>query len=57
MGKKKIQIDQIVIPVMFYVDEETNEKVYDFEGMAEQFENELSQLDDSVLVICSVKDN
>mgnify|MGYP003338372781 CR=1 FL=1 len=55
MGKKKIQIDQIVIPVMFYIDEETNEKVYDFEGMAEEFENKLSELDDSVVVMCSVE--
>jgi len=29
-------------------------KVYDFEGMAEEFENELSKLDDSVVVMCSV---
>lgn len=34
-------------------------KVYDFEGMAEEFENELSKLDDNVVVVCSVstKDN
>lgn len=48
---------QIVVPIMYYIDEVTGQKHYDFEGMAEQFENELSQLDDSVLVICSVKDN
>ena len=48
---------QIVIPIMFYIDEETNQKVYDFEGMAEEFENKLSELDDSVVVMCSVESN
>lgn len=48
---------QIVIPIMFYIDEETNQKVYDFEAMAEEFENKLSELDDSVVVMCSVESN
>ena len=51
MAEKK----QIVVPVMYYIDEETGKRHFDFEGMAEQFENELSQLDDSVVVMCSVE--
>ena len=57
MAKKIAQIEQIVIPVMYYIDEDTNEKVYDFDGMAEEFENKLSELDDSVVVMCSVETN
>ena len=57
MAKKNLQIEEIVIPVMYYIDEETNQKVYDFEGMAEEFENKLSELDDSVVVMCSVESN
>jgi hypothetical protein len=42
------------VPVNFYIDDDGN-KVYDFEGMADQFENQLSELDDSVVVMCSVE--
>ena len=49
--------EKIIIPIMFYIDEETNEKVYDFEAMAEEFENQLSKLDKSVVVMCSVESN
>ena len=31
-----------------------SKKVYDFEGMADEFENRLSELDESVVVMCSV---
>jgi hypothetical protein len=40
---------------MYYIDEATNKKVYDFEAMAEEFENKLSKLDESVVVMCSVE--
>jgi len=29
-------------------------KVYDFEGMADEFENELSKLDNTIDVVCSI---
>ena len=53
--------DKIEIDIAYYhpEDAEGNEdetiKVFDFEGMAEEFENELSKLDDSVVVMCSVE--
>ena len=46
---------EIIVPIMYYIDEATNKKVYDFEAMAEEFENQLSELDDSVVVMCSVE--
>ena len=49
--------EKIIIPIMFYIDEDTNEKVYDFDAMAEEFENQLSKLDESVVVMCSVESN
>jgi ribosomal protein L31 len=41
----------------YHPDDNEEEKVYDFEGMVEEFENKLSQLDDSVVVMCSVETN
>jgi hypothetical protein len=41
----------------YHPDDNEDEKVYDFEGMVEEFENKLSQLDDSVVVMCSVETN
>ena len=42
------------VPVNFYTDEEGN-KVYDYEGMADQFEEQLAELDKSVVVMVSVE--
>ena len=45
---------EIQVRILFYVDDDGN-KMYDFESMAEQFEIELSKLDKSVVVMCSVE--
>jgi|TARA_B100001094_G_scaffold296635_1_gene319004 hypothetical protein len=44
----------IQIPIYYYEDDEGN-RVYDFEEMANEFEHKLSELDESVVVMCSVK--
>ena len=44
------------VPVNFYTDDLGN-KVYDYEGMADQFEEQLSQLDESAVVMVSVETN
>jgi hypothetical protein len=46
---------EIIVPIMYYIDDETNKKVYDFEEMTAEFEKQLSELDDSVVVMCSVE--
>lgn len=46
----------IKIPIMYYIDENGN-KVYDFEEMTDTFENQLSQLDENVTIMCSVEDS
>lgn len=46
--------ETIQIPINYWVDDDGN-KVYDFEFMTEQFEIELSKLDKSVVVMCSVE--
>ena len=51
MTKKEL----IIVPVMYYIDDETGKRHFDFEGMAEQFEKELSELDNSVDVTISVE--
>ena len=48
---------KIEVGVYWYQDEETGEIVYDFEEMANEFENKLSELDPSVVVMCSVESN
>jgi len=45
--------DKIEIPIMYYIDDETNKKVYDLEGMANEFENMLSRIT-KVSVMCSI---
>ena len=45
---------KIRIPICFYIDDD-GKNHYDFEAMAEEFENELSKLDESVIVMCSVE--
>ena len=61
--KKKKQINEKNIPtkievaVYWYQDEETGEINFDFEEMADEFEMRLSELDESVVVMCSVENN
>ena len=52
--KEEIVVNQIVIPI-YYIINEDGGKTYDFEMMAEEFENKLSELDDSVVIMCSVE--
>ena len=54
--KKEIAVNQIVLPT-YYIVNEDGSITYDFEMMAEEFENKLSELDDSVVVMCSVEYN
>jgi len=55
--KEEVQLqNKIVIPIYFYEDKETGEKVYDLEEMTNEFENRLSALTGAT-VICSVKEN
>lgn len=48
MEKNKIEVN-----IYYYIDE-NGKKVYDFEEMANEFEQKLSELDDSVVVMVSV---
>ena len=57
--KERIQqenraVNQIVLPT-YYILNEDGSITYDFEMMVEEFENKLSELDDSVVVMCSVE--
>ena len=52
--KTKNIVNQIVIPT-YYIVNDDGSITYDFEQMTEEFENELSKLDDSVVVMCSVE--
>ena len=52
--EREIAVNQIVLPTS-YIRNEDGSITYDFEMMAEEFENELSKLDDSVVVMCSVE--
>jgi hypothetical protein len=49
MEKNKIEVN-----IYYYIDE-NGKKVYDFEEMADEFEQKLSELDDSVVVMVSVE--
>jgi 6-pyruvoyl-tetrahydropterin synthase len=49
MEKNKIEVG-----IYYYIDE-NGKKVYDFEEMANEFEQKLSELDDSVVVMVSVE--
>ena len=44
----------IQIPIYYYEDDNGN-KVYDFEEMANEFEQKLSELDETAVVMCSVE--
>ena len=46
--------DEILVPIMYYIDD-NGKKIYDYEGMANHFEQELSKLDDSIVVMCSIQ--
>ena len=46
---------KIEIPICFYKDDEGN-KVYDYEAMAEEFENRLSKITKAT-VMCSVSED
>tara|TARA_R110000824_G_C14769655_1_gene630751 strand:+ start:368 stop:529 length:162 start_codon:yes stop_codon:yes gene_type:complete len=46
--------EEILVPI-YYIVNEDGSKTYDFEQMTEEFENKLSELDDSVVVMCSVE--
>ena len=43
----------IQIPIYYYEDDDGN-KVYDFEEMADEFEQKLSELDETAVVTCDV---
>jgi len=45
----------IEVNVCFYVDEVTGKNVYDFEQMADEFEDKLSELDENVVVMVSIQ--
>ena len=52
--KKETGTTYFTVPVNFYTDDLGN-KVYDYEGMADQFEEQLSELDESAVVMVSVE--
>tara|TARA_R100001163_G_C4882673_1_gene79269 strand:+ start:233 stop:436 length:204 start_codon:yes stop_codon:yes gene_type:complete len=48
----------IKVPIFYYsmpLSNGTEKRVYDYEAMADEFENELSKLDPNVVVMCSVE--
>ena len=47
--------NKIEVPICFYTDDDGN-KVYDYEAMAEEFENRLSKIV-GVTVMCSVSED
>ena len=54
---KKHKIEEyagIKIPIYYYEDDDGN-KVYDFEEMTNEFEQKLSELDETAVVMCSVE--
>ena len=53
--KKIEELVGIQIPIYYYEDDDGN-KVYDYESMAEEFENELSKIV-GVTVMCSVSED
>lgn len=55
-NKREIAINQIILST-YYIRNKDGSITYDFEMMAEEFENELSKLDKNVVVMCSVETN
>jgi len=52
--KEDTATSYFVVPVNFYTDDK-GDKVYDYEGMADEFEEQLSKLDRSAVVMVSVE--
>ena len=52
--KEEIVVNQIITPI-YYIINDDGSKTYDFEQMTEEFENELSKLDDNIVIMCSVE--
>ena len=52
--EREIAVNQIVLTTS-YIRNEDGSITYDFEMMAEEFENELSKLNESVVIMCSVE--
>jgi hypothetical protein len=52
--KEDTATSYFVVPVNFYTDDK-GDKVYDYEGMADEFEEQLSKLDRSAAVMVSVE--
>ena len=48
-------MNKIKIPIYYYEDEDGN-RMYDYEGMVDEFEKELSMLDQDVKVNVSIED-
>lgn len=46
---------KIEVNVCWYKDEETGKINFDFDEMADEFEKKLSELDNSVVIMCSVE--
>ncbi len=42
---------EIIVPIMYYIDEATNKKVYDIEEMTAEFERQLSALEKRDVVL------
>lgn len=51
---KEIAVNQIVLKTSYIINDDGT-ITYDFEMMAEEFENELAKLDDSVVIMVSVE--
>ena len=52
--QEETPLNQIITPT-YYIINNDGTITYDFEMMAEEFENELSKLDDSLVIMCSVE--
>jgi hypothetical protein len=52
--KTKTMSQKIEVNIYYYIDE-NGKKIYDFEEMANDFELELSKLDNSVVVMVSIE--
>lgn len=48
---------KIEVGVYWYHDEETGKIHFDFEEMANEFEQELSKLDKNAIIMCSIENN
>ena len=47
-------MDKIEIGIYYWEDEKTGEKHYDLEEMADEFEQKLSELEETAVVTCDV---